>query len=112
MSESLNKELNSYTSTRIRLQSFDPNLLSIACENLTDSIKNINGRIVGPIRLPTSKHYYCVLNSPHVDKKSREHFEVSEYKRLIDVYTPQNISNAIDSFLTIPVPPGVVVEIV
>jgi len=101
-----------YTVTRIKLKSFDSELLNIACDILVDSIKNIEGRIVGPIRLPTSKHYYCVLNSPHVDKKSREQFEVAEYRRLLDVYTPKNMTNLVDSFLTIPIPPGVVVEII
>jgi len=110
-STDLSAQVNLYTVTRIKLHSFDSGLLNTACSNLVTSIQSLGGKVTGPIRLPTSKHYYCVLNSPHVDKKSREHFEVSEYKRLLDVYTPKNMADVFDSFFTIPIPAGVLVEI-
>lgn len=103
---------NIYNKIRIKLQSFDSELLSLACSNFAETINSLDGRINGPIRLPTSTHYYCVLNSPHVYKKSREHFEVSQYKRLLNIYIPKNNSIVPDSFYTIPVPPGVRVDIV
>ena len=103
---------NIYVATRVKIKSFESHLLDIACNSLKNIIQGIDGRIVGPLRLPTSKHYYCVLNSPHVDKKSREQFEISEYSRLIDIYTPKELNHLMDTFLTIPVPPGVSIEII
>ena len=103
---------NSYTVTRVKFRSFDVKLLNLACSNLVELVKNIGGRSTGPIQLPTSKHYYCVLNSPHVYKKSREHFEIAEYRRLLDVYIPKNVANVSDFLVTIPIPAGVLAEIV
>lgn len=108
----LKSQSNLYTLTRVKFHSFDSELLHIAYSNLADSIKNLGGKITGLIRLPTSKHYYCVLNSPHVYKKSREHFEVSEYRGLFDIYIPKDRVAISDSFLKIAIPSGVLVDIV
>ena len=79
--------------TQVKLESFDHRLLTIACRKLIEGIISINGLAKGPITLPTKKRVYCVLRSPHVDKKSREHFEIKIHKRLLEIYTPQNLEN-------------------
>ncbi len=70
---------------RIRLQSFDNRLLDQSVKDIVTKAKRTGARIAGPIPLPTKIHRYCVLRSPHVDKKSREHFEMRIHKRLIDI---------------------------
>ena len=105
------RSLDTYIQTRITLEAFDHKLLTIACKNLTDGVVNLNGIVKGPIPLPTKKRIYCVLRSPHVDKKSREHFEIRTHKRLIEVYTPQNVIGIAESFLKIPVPAGVSIQL-
>jgi len=97
--------------TQVKLESFDHRLLTIACRRLIEGIISINGLAKGPITLPTKKRVYCVLRSPHVDKKSREHFEIKIHKRLLEIYTPQNVENIADSFLKITIPPGVSIKL-
>ena len=86
-------------------------LLIIACKSLIEGIGVINGVVTGPIYLPTQKRIYCVLRSPHVDKKSREHFEIKIHKRVLDVYTPKKLENVADSFFKIAIPPGVSIKL-
>lgn len=104
---SVNKQIK----TQVKLESFDHRLLAIACKKLVEGIVSINGQAKGPIPLPTKKRIYCVLRSPHVDKKSREHFEIKIHKRLLEIYTPQNVENIADSFLKITIPPGVSIKL-
>lgn len=73
---------------RIRLQSYDHRLIDTSAAKIVDVAKDAQGKVVGPIPLPTRRHVFCVLRSPHVDKKSREHFEVRTHKRLIDIVDP------------------------
>lgn len=100
-----------FVKTRIKLEAFDYKLLNIACQNLTKGIINLKGFVKGPVPLPTKKRVYCVLRSPHVDKKSREQFEIRIHKRLIDVYTPQNLVDIAEAFLKIPIPAGVSIQL-
>ena len=102
------ESLDKHIKTRVKLEAFDTKLLTEACKSLIEGISSINGIAKGPIPLPTKKRIYCVLRSPHVDKKSREHFEIRIHKRLLDIYTPQNVENIADSFLKIAIPPGAV----
>jgi small subunit ribosomal protein S10 len=89
---------------RIKLESFDPQILNIACQKITDSIKKTKSKIIGPIPLPTRKKIYCVLRSPHVNKDSREHFEIRRHAKFFDIYPRPNIAL---SLLNINLPPGV-----
>ncbi len=73
---------------RIRLQSYDHRLIDASAEKIVDVAKNSKAKVVGPIPLPTRRRVFCVLRSPHVDKKSREHFEIRTHKRLIDIHSP------------------------
>jgi small subunit ribosomal protein S10 len=73
---------------RIRLRAYDHKLLDRSTQEIVDTAKRTGARVAGPVPLPTSIHRTCVLRSPHVDKKSREHFEVRTHKRLLDILDP------------------------
>jgi len=96
---------------RVSLHSFNYKILDEACKKIlsvvsaTESQENIKG----PIPLPTRRRIYCVLRSPHVDKDSREQFEIRRYKRIIDIY-PQS-AQTFDAFLKIELPPGVSIDV-
>lgn len=94
---------------RIRLQSFDHRLIDASAEKIVDVAKNAQGKVVGPIPLPTERQVFCVLRSPHVDKKSREHFEIRTHKRLIDIIDPGQEFAAQLSRLDLPA--GVDIEV-
>ena len=73
---------------RIRLKAYDYRLLDQSVREIVDTIRRTGGRVAGPIPLPTRIERFCVNRSPHVDKKSREHFEIRTHKRLIDIHQP------------------------
>ena len=75
---------------RIRLKSYEISLLNESCEKIIDTASRTDSLTMGPIPLPTRRKIYCVLRSPHVNKDSREHFEVRIHKRIIDVYDPSS----------------------
>ena len=74
-----------------------------------DTARRTGARVIGPIPLPTHIARYTVNRSPHVDKKSREQFEVRTHKRLLDIYEPT--SNTVDALMKLELPAGVDVEI-
>jgi small subunit ribosomal protein S10 len=94
---------------RIRLKSFDHNVLDKSASDIVRTAKGTGARISGPIPLPTEKKLYTVLRAPHADKKSREQFETRVHKRLIDILesTPQTV----DALMKLDLPAGVDVEI-
>ena len=94
---------------RIRLQAFDRRLLDTSCEKIVDTANRTNATAIGPIPLPTNKKIFTVLRSPHVNKKSREQFQLSAYKRLLDIYSSS--SKTIDALMKLELPSGVEVEI-
>jgi small subunit ribosomal protein S10 len=73
---------------RIRLLSYDHRLIDASSTKIVEVAKGAMGKVVGPIPLPTERRVFCVLRSPHVNKKSREHFEMRVHKRLIDILDP------------------------
>jgi small subunit ribosomal protein S10 len=93
---------------RIKLKSFDSRLLDKSVEEIIELARKSNVKIIGPIPLPTKKEIYTVLRSPHVNKKSREQFEIRIHKRLIDIVdsTPRTV----DSLSKLNLPAGVEVE--
>ena len=103
------ESLDKHIKTRVKLEAFDTKLLTEACKSLIEGISSINGIAKGPIPLPTKKRIYCVLRSPHVDKKSREHFEIRTHKRLIDVYSPSE--QTMENLRNLDLSAGVDVEI-
>ena len=71
---------------RVRLESFNHEVLASSCQKIIDILSNASLNSIGMISLPTSKRIYCVLRSPHVDKDSREHFEIRTHKRILEIY--------------------------
>jgi small subunit ribosomal protein S10 len=94
---------------RIRLKAFDHKLLDKSSEQIVETAKRTGATVVGPIPLPTHKAIYCVNRSPHVDKKSREHFETRTHKRLIDILDPT--PKTVDALMRIDLPASVDVNI-
>ncbi len=94
---------------RIRLKAYDHRLLDQSVEEIVDTAKRTGARVVGPIPLPTVINKYCVLRSPHVDKKSREQFEVRTHKRLMDILEPSE--QTVDALMKLDLSAGVDVEI-
>jgi len=77
---------------RIRLESFNHELLVSSCQKITQTLNSISLDSIGMVTLPTSKRIYCVLRSPHVDKDSREHFEIRIHKRILEIYYDPEVS--------------------
>ena len=73
---------------RIRLEAYDHEVLDLAAAQLVDAAKRTDAKVAGPIPMPTKIERYTVLRSPHVDKKSRDQFEIRTHKRLIDITEP------------------------
>jgi small subunit ribosomal protein S10 len=94
---------------RIKLKSYDHNLVDKSAEKIVKTVKSTGAVISGPIPLPTHKRIFTVLRSPHVNKKAREQFELSNYKRLIDIYSSS--SKTVDALMRLELPSGVEVEI-
>ena len=94
---------------RRRLKAFDYKLLDQSTREIVDTAKQTGAKVVGPIPLPTQISRYTVLRSPHVDKKSREQFEVRTHKRLLDIMDPTQ--QTIDQLMKLDLSAGVDVEI-
>jgi small subunit ribosomal protein S10 len=94
---------------RIRLKAYDYRVLDSSTGEIVETAKRTGAQVAGPIPLPTMKNKYCVLRSPHVDKKSREQFEIRTHKRLIDILEPTQ--QTVDALMKLDLPAGVDVEI-
>ena len=94
---------------RIRLKAYDYRVLDQSTSEIVETAKRTGARLAGPIPLPTSKNKWTVLRSPHVDKKSREQFEIRTHKRLLDILEPTQ--QTIDALGKLDLAAGVDVEI-
>ena len=94
---------------RIKLQSYDHNLVDKSAEKIVKTVRSTGAVVTGPIPLPTRKRIFTVLRSPHVNKKSREQFQLCTHKRLLDIYTSS--SRTVDALSKLDLPSGVEVEI-
>jgi small subunit ribosomal protein S10 len=94
---------------RIKLKSYDHNLVDKSAEKIVKTVKATGAIVSGPIPLPTHKRIYTVLKSPHVNKKAREQFELCSYKRLLDIYSSS--AKTVDALMRLELPSGVDVEI-
>lgn len=94
---------------RIRLKGFDHKLLDQSTIEIVETAKRTGARIAGPIPLPTKIERFTVLRSPHVDKKSREQFEIRTHKRMIDILEPTQ--QTVDALIKLDLSAGVEVEI-
>ena len=87
---------------RIKLKSYDHNLVDKSAEKIVKTVKNTGAVVNGPIPLPTQKKIFTVLRSPHVNKKSREQFQLSAFKRILDIYSSS--SKTIDALMKLELP--------
>ncbi len=94
---------------RVKLRSFDAKLLDQSAAKIVATTNRSGAKIAGPIPLPTKIERYCVLRSPHVNKKSREQFEIRTHKRLIDIIDPNE--NTIEALMKLELPAGISVDI-
>ncbi len=101
--------MNRASRIRIKLKSFDYRLLDKSAREIVETAKRTGARVAGPVPLPTHIGRYCVLRSPHVDKNSREHFEVRTHKRLIDILEPTQ--QTIDALMKLDLASGIEVEL-
>ena len=97
------------TKIRIRLKAYDHRLLDQSTSEIVDTAKRTGARVAGPIPLPTRINKYTVLRGPHVDKKSREQFEIRTHKRLLDIIDPT--PQTVDALMKLDLAAGVSVEI-
>ena len=94
---------------RIKLRSYDHNLVDKSAEKIVKAVKSTGAVVNGPIPLPTKKEIFTVLRSPHVNKKAREQFQLSTHKRLVDIYSTS--AKTVDALMKLELPSGVDVEI-
>ena len=94
---------------QIRMEAYDHEALDQASLDIVETSKRTGARVAGPVPLPTRIERYTVLRSPHVDKKSREQFEVRTHKRLIDILEPT--PQTVDALMKLELAAGVDVEI-
>ena len=94
---------------RIRMEAYDHDILDQSAQEIVETAKSTGAKVAGPIPLPTRIERYTVLRSPHVDKKSREQFEIRTHKRLLDIFEPT--SQTVDALMKLELPAGVDVEI-
>jgi small subunit ribosomal protein S10 len=97
------------TKIRIRLKAYDHRLLDQSASEIVDTAKRTGAHVAGPIPLPTRINRYTVLRGPHVDKKSREQFEIRTHKRLLDILEPTQ--QTLDALMRLDLSAGVDVEI-
>ncbi|MEN3013291.1 MAG: 30S ribosomal protein S10 [Endomicrobiia bacterium] len=98
-----------YQKIRIKLKSYDHKILDNSVKEIIETVKRTGVKISGPVLLPVKVRRYTVLRSPHVDKKSREQFEVRIHKRLIDIMDPTPAT--IEELMKLQLPSGIEVEI-
>ncbi len=94
---------------RIRLKAYDHRLLDSSAERIVETAKRTGAQVSGPVPLPTEKNIYTILRSPHVNKDSREQFEMRTHKRLIDILEPTG--KTMDALMRLDLPAGVDIEI-
>ena len=94
---------------RIKLRAYDHRILDRSAAEIVESARRTGASVSGPVPLPTKREVYTVLRSPHVDKKSREQFQLKTHKRVLDIMNPT--SKTVDALRKLDLPAGVDVEI-
>lgn len=94
---------------RIRLKAYDHRILDQSAAQIVDTAERMGARVAGPVPLPTQIEKFCVIRSPHVDKDSREQFEIRTHKRLIDIVEPT--PKTVNALMGLTLPAGVDIEI-
>ncbi|MDP3889436.1 MAG: 30S ribosomal protein S10 [bacterium] len=96
-------------SIRLKLKSYDHRLLDKAVKQIVLTVKRTGAQLMGPVPLPNKKRCFTVLRSPHIDKKSREQFELITHKRVLDIVSPSD--KTMDALMKLNISSGVDVEI-
>lgn len=94
---------------RVCLKAYDHRLIDSSADKIVETAKRTDAKVAGPIPLPTKRRVYCVLRSPHVNKKSREHFEKRTHKRVIDILDPTQQTT--EELSRLDLPAGVDIEV-
>ncbi len=94
---------------RVCLKAYDHRLIDSSADKIVETAKRTDAKVAGPIPLPTKRRVYCVLKSPHVNKKSREHFEKRTHKRVIDILDPTQQTT--EELSRLDLPSGVDIEV-
>lgn len=94
---------------RIKLKAYDSEIIDRSAKRIVETVESSGAKVSGPIPLPNKKNVYCVIKSPHVNKDSREHFEIRTHKRLIDIINPT--PKTVDLLMRLSLPAGVDIEI-
>jgi small subunit ribosomal protein S10 len=94
---------------RIRLKAYDHEVIDQSTKKIVETVMRTGAQVRGPVPLPTEIHRYCVVRGPHVDKDSREHFEMRIHKRLLDIVEPA--TKTVESLQRLDLPAGVDIEI-
>ncbi len=94
---------------RVCLKAYDHQLIDSSAQKIVETAKRTDATVSGPIPMPTKRRVYCVLRSPHVDKKSREHFEMRTHKRIIDIY--EATQQTTEELSRMDLPSGVDIEV-
>jgi len=103
------KQEKKETKIRIKLNSYDSRIIDLSCSKIVDTVIRTGAKVVGPVPLPTRKERFTVIRGPHIDKRSREQFELRTHKRVIDVIAPT--SSTVDSLSRLNLPAGVGISI-
>ena len=102
-------EIKTNAKIRVRLESFNHELLVSSCKKIINILQNSPLNSIGVVTLPTHKRIFTVLRAPHVNKKARDQFQLCSYKRLLDIYSSS--SKTVDALMKLELPSGVEVEI-
>src|SRR3990167_5412681 len=94
---------------RVRLKAYDARVIDRSAERIVDAAIRTGAKVVGPLPLPTDRELFTVIRSPHIDKRSREQFEILTHKRLIDILEPT--PKTVDELSNLDLPAGVGIEI-
>jgi small subunit ribosomal protein S10 len=94
---------------RIRMEAYDHQALDASAREIVDNAKRTNAKVAGPIPLPTRIEKYTVLRGPHVDKKSREQFEIRTHRRIVDIMEPN--ARTVEGLNRLVLPAGVFVKV-
>jgi len=97
------------TKIRIKLKSYDSRIMDLSCEKIVDTAIRTGAKVAGPIPLPTKIERFTVIRGPHIDKRSREQFELRTHKRIIDVLDPT--PSTVDNLSRLSLPAGVGITI-
>jgi small subunit ribosomal protein S10 len=109
MSAKVKAKIKPQQKIRIKLMAYDHRLLDLSAEEIVETAKKTGALVSGPVPLPTKREVFTVLRGPHIDKKSREQFQIKTHKRLLEIIDPT--AKTIDALRRLDLPAGVSVEI-